>query len=546
MSPWIGWPAGAHGRELGVGGARRCAVQCTRQGAAQERTAGHRCDVVPGGHDGVGGGCHTRGVRVIQQEHRDRGDREVRGDRVDHLLQGVGLGGADRRDDHAVHHVELAGGLLRLGQCRAGGLGGVPGLPLGRAGKVHHAGQRGGEADRQADAEQGVQRLDPVADQGPQPLPDDLGGDADPDADPPGPHPLQAEEGEQQQEQDHRVPGVLVGTERDEQAEDHRVGPAQHGRQARPGGVERRQRQRRHPEQHQGRPADRDRDLEPGVAVDDLAEQREDQADARGQPTPPQCAFRRRRGPAAWCVHADPLSCSPQRRVRSRRAHGATRPAGRPRRPPGGHDVLATLGHHRPDPATTPDARGPTVFDALSERLDAALAKVKGRGRLDEKTVDATLKEIRLALLEADVNFKVVKEFVGHLREALVGEDVSKALNPSQQVIKAVHAEIVRALGGAVGAAGPRQPEAGGDHARRPAGLRQDHRRRQARRAAEEEGPHPDAGGLRPAAPRRRPAAARQRREGRRPRLRPGRVRRPRAGRARLARQGAPRPAATS
>lgn len=88
------------------------------------------------------------------------------------------------------------------------------------------------------------------------------------------------------------------------------------------------------------------------------------------------------------------------------------------------------------------------MFDALSERLDAALQKVKGRGRLDEKTVDATLKEIRLALLEADVNFKVVKDFVAHLRETLVGEDVSKALNPSQQVVRAVHAEIVRALGG--------------------------------------------------------------------------------------------------
>ena len=88
------------------------------------------------------------------------------------------------------------------------------------------------------------------------------------------------------------------------------------------------------------------------------------------------------------------------------------------------------------------------MFDALSERLDAALQKVKGRGRLDEKTVDATLKEIRLALLEADVNFKVVRQFVDHLRETLVGEEVSKALNPSQQVIKAVHGEIVRALGG--------------------------------------------------------------------------------------------------
>jgi signal recognition particle subunit SRP54 len=88
------------------------------------------------------------------------------------------------------------------------------------------------------------------------------------------------------------------------------------------------------------------------------------------------------------------------------------------------------------------------VFDALSQRLDAALQKVKGRGRLDDKTVDATLKEIRLALLEADVNFKVVRGFVERLRETLVGEEVSKALNPSQQVIKAVHAEIVRALGG--------------------------------------------------------------------------------------------------
>jgi signal recognition particle subunit SRP54 len=88
------------------------------------------------------------------------------------------------------------------------------------------------------------------------------------------------------------------------------------------------------------------------------------------------------------------------------------------------------------------------VFDTLSTKLDAALDRVKGRGRLDEKTVDATLKEIRLALLEADVNFKVVKTFVERLREELVGEDVAKALNPSQQVIKAVDAELTRALGG--------------------------------------------------------------------------------------------------
>jgi signal recognition particle subunit SRP54 len=88
------------------------------------------------------------------------------------------------------------------------------------------------------------------------------------------------------------------------------------------------------------------------------------------------------------------------------------------------------------------------VFDTLSTKLEAALDKVRGRGRLDEKTVDATLKEIRFALLEADVNFKVVKGIVERLRETLVGEEISKALNPAQQVIKAVDAELTRALGG--------------------------------------------------------------------------------------------------
>ncbi len=88
------------------------------------------------------------------------------------------------------------------------------------------------------------------------------------------------------------------------------------------------------------------------------------------------------------------------------------------------------------------------MFDTLSTKLESALDRVKGRGRLDEKTVDATLKEIRLALLEADVNFKVVKGMIERLREQLVGEEVSKALNPSQQVVKIVSQELERALGG--------------------------------------------------------------------------------------------------
>ncbi len=87
------------------------------------------------------------------------------------------------------------------------------------------------------------------------------------------------------------------------------------------------------------------------------------------------------------------------------------------------------------------------MFDALSDRLETALNRVRGRGRLDEKTVDEVLKDIRIALLEADVNFKVVRDFCSRLREQLVGEQVSRALNPSQQVIRAVHDELVRVLG---------------------------------------------------------------------------------------------------
>ncbi len=87
------------------------------------------------------------------------------------------------------------------------------------------------------------------------------------------------------------------------------------------------------------------------------------------------------------------------------------------------------------------------MFEALSDRLDAALSKIRGRGRLSEDEVDATLKEIRLALLEADVNIRVVKKFVANLRERLVGEELNKALNPAQQVVKAVNEELARFLG---------------------------------------------------------------------------------------------------
>ena len=87
------------------------------------------------------------------------------------------------------------------------------------------------------------------------------------------------------------------------------------------------------------------------------------------------------------------------------------------------------------------------MFNALSDRLEAVLSGLKGRGKLSEEQVDASLREIRLALLEADVNFKVVKTFVGRVRERAVGAEVSEALNPGQQVVKIVHDELVRILG---------------------------------------------------------------------------------------------------
>jgi len=88
------------------------------------------------------------------------------------------------------------------------------------------------------------------------------------------------------------------------------------------------------------------------------------------------------------------------------------------------------------------------VFEALGDRLAAALKKISGRGVLRPEDVEAGLREVRLALLEADVNFKVVKEFVDRVRARLVGVEVSPGLTAPQQVIKAVNTELVELLGG--------------------------------------------------------------------------------------------------
>ncbi|MGH3104977.1 MAG: signal recognition particle protein [Gaiellaceae bacterium] len=87
------------------------------------------------------------------------------------------------------------------------------------------------------------------------------------------------------------------------------------------------------------------------------------------------------------------------------------------------------------------------MFDTLSDKLQAALGDLRGRGRLDEESISRAMREIRLALLEADVNFKVVKEFVARVRERATGADVLKSLTPGQQVVKIVHEELTGLMG---------------------------------------------------------------------------------------------------
>ena len=87
------------------------------------------------------------------------------------------------------------------------------------------------------------------------------------------------------------------------------------------------------------------------------------------------------------------------------------------------------------------------VFDTLSDRLQGALGELRKGGRLDDEAISKAMREIRLALLEADVNFQVVKDFVARVRERAAGEEVLKSLTPGQQVVKIVHEELTGLMG---------------------------------------------------------------------------------------------------
>ncbi len=104
--------------------------------------------------------------------------------------------------------------------------------------------------------------------------------------------------------------------------------------------------------------------------------------------------------------------------------------------------------HPRPRSRFPRPVRLDRVFESLSDRLTGALQGLRGKGRLTDADIDATTREIRLALLEADVSLPVVRDFVARIKERAKGAEVSGALNPAQQVVKIVNDELITILGG--------------------------------------------------------------------------------------------------
>src|SRR4028118_848345 len=88
------------------------------------------------------------------------------------------------------------------------------------------------------------------------------------------------------------------------------------------------------------------------------------------------------------------------------------------------------------------------MFESLSERLDTAFKQLKGEGRLTELNIASTVKEIRRALVDADVNYKIAKEFTDKVKEKAIGEKVINAISPGQLMVKVVKDELVSLMGG--------------------------------------------------------------------------------------------------
>src|SRR5512146_1216266 len=90
---------------------------------------------------------------------------------------------------------------------------------------------------------------------------------------------------------------------------------------------------------------------------------------------------------------------------------------------------------------------GQRVFDSLSDKLQAVFKRLGSKGKLTERDVEEALREVRIALLEADVSLRIVKLFINRIHDRAVGVEVLESLSPAQQVVKIVHEELVRTLG---------------------------------------------------------------------------------------------------
>ena len=88
------------------------------------------------------------------------------------------------------------------------------------------------------------------------------------------------------------------------------------------------------------------------------------------------------------------------------------------------------------------------AFDGLGDKLQDIFKRMKGQGKISEKDLKAVMREVKVALLEADVNYKVVKQFIDKINSRAVGEEVMESLTPGQQVVKIVHEELTELLGG--------------------------------------------------------------------------------------------------
>src|SRR5690625_3623416 len=88
------------------------------------------------------------------------------------------------------------------------------------------------------------------------------------------------------------------------------------------------------------------------------------------------------------------------------------------------------------------------AFEGLQSRLQETIKKITGKGKVSEQDVNAMAREVRLALLEADVNFKVVRNFINKIKDRAIGQEVMESLTPGQQVIKIVQEELTKLMGG--------------------------------------------------------------------------------------------------